>query len=247
MHLLIGIVLLCCSVVTYAAPRIIGGKDAPDGKYKYQVSLRNGDFHFCGGSILNNRWILTAAHCVQGQGQESIRVVAGTNLLKGGAEQIYRSEYISYHKNFSIGTLQNDVAMIRVSKNIQFNDKVQPISLPKNEFYENGQSVKLTGWGSTILGSAAPNKLQEIDLNLYDQDKCKNEMSYVTKITISHICTKTKLGEGACHGDSGGPLVADGVQIGIVSFGQPCAAGKPDVFTRVHTFSDWIAAEQAKF
>ncbi|OXU30378.1 hypothetical protein TSAR_009269 [Trichomalopsis sarcophagae] len=60
------------------------------------------------------------------------------------------------------------------------------------------------------------------------------------------VCTLTKAVEGACHGDSGGPLVADGIQVGIVSFGIPYARGKPDVFTRVYTFISWINEKMAQ-
>ncbi|XP_058797811.1 chymotrypsin-2-like [Phymastichus coffea] len=248
MKLLISVILLCFAVATYAAPRIVGGHDAPEGKYTYQVSLRLQNLHICGGSIINKRWILTAAHCVLYLEHKAIEVVAGTNLIEGGNKQVYHSEYITYHENFTLTDVENDIALIRVDKDIKFNDKVQPIALPDPvETYKVGDSAKLSGWGHTKVHGQVPNKLQEIDLNIYGQDKCRQELWYLAQITDSHICTKTKFGEGACNGDSGGPLVANGIQIGIVSFGHPCAKGRPDVFTRVHTFLDWIAAEQAKF
>ncbi|KAJ8684312.1 hypothetical protein QAD02_020104 [Eretmocerus hayati] len=240
MNFVAGTISLCFVAAVQAAPRVVGGSDAPDGKYPYQVSLRSGDFHFCGGSIINKRWILTAAHCVQGNEGSSINVIAGTNLLNGGVEQLYKSEYITAHKNFSMFRLVNDIGLIRVNRDIEFNEKVQPIKLPDREFSKPDMSVVLTGWGTTELGGSVPNNLQQIDLKVIDQKQCKKHWSPIYKITESHICTLTAAGEGACHGDSGGPLVADGIQLGIVSFGKPCAEGKPDVFTRVHTFIDWI-------
>lgn len=84
--------------------------------------------------------------------------------------------------------------------------------------------------------------MQEIDLKVIDQENCSKKL--VFPIKSSHVCTLTKAGEGACNGDSGGPLVSsDGFQIGIVLFGQPCARGKPDVYTRVYAFLDWIDAK----
>ncbi|KAL7288898.1 hypothetical protein TKK_0016868 [Trichogramma kaykai] len=236
---IILVFLFHCLAIVYAAPsRVVGGSDAPDGKYPYQVSLRSPS-HFCGGSILNDRWILTAAHCVLGRSGASVTVVAGTNLLNGGNEIVYKSEYIVWHKKFDMFRLVNDVALIRVDKTIEFGEKIQPISLPREDFVKINYPVVLTGWGRIKLNGQVPNNLQEIELKVIDQEDCARKMSAV-RITESHICTLTKSGEGACHGDSGGPLVADGVQIGIVSFGMPCARGAPDVYTRIFTFIDWI-------
>ncbi|KYQ53536.1 Chymotrypsin-1, partial [Trachymyrmex zeteki] len=87
------------------------------------------------------------------------------------------------------------------------------------------------------VDGSIPNNLQEIELIVYPQGDCKRVES---KVRDSHICTLTKEGEGACYGDSGGPLVANGAQIGIVSFGTPCAFGFPDIYTRVSNFVSWI-------
>ncbi|XP_058799503.1 chymotrypsin-2-like [Phymastichus coffea] len=242
----IALILLGLLVKINAAPRIIGGKNAPDGKYPYIVSLRRiPNDHFCGGSIINNRWILTAAHCVEGRAHKSLKVVAGTNLIHGGKEQVYESEYIVSHKSWNTPAFSNDLGLVRVSKDIQFNDKVQPVKLPTEDFNKVGHPVVMSGWGTTKLGGTVPNNLQEIILKLFDQNQCNKEMSGL--INRGHICTYTKAGEGICHGDSGSPLVVDGTQIGIASFVEPCAVGKPDVFARVFTFLDWIATEQAKF
>ncbi|XP_031783595.1 chymotrypsin-2 [Nasonia vitripennis] len=229
MKWLVGAILFCFALTAHAAPRIVGGSDAPDGKYPYQVSLRAPSSHLCGGSILNKRWILTAAHCALNRKHDSLTVVVGTNLLNGGKGQSYKSEYIAWHKDFGMLGLSHD--------------KVQPISLPLEDFTKVDYPVVLTGWGTTRLGGNVPNKLQEIALKVISQTKCKSELNF----PISESHTLTKSGEGACHGDSGGPLVADGIQIGIVSFGRPCAVGKPDVFTRVFTFLGWIEEQMAKF
>ncbi|XP_018403821.1 PREDICTED: chymotrypsin-1-like [Cyphomyrmex costatus] len=223
---------------------IVGGNDAPVGKFPYQISLRIFEHHTCGGSIINRHTILTAAHCVRGYGSDpkalkSLTVHAGTNLLNENGT-VYKVKQVIRHENFDSFKLVNDIALLILSTSIEYTKYIQPISLAITDIAPSGSSCILSGWGKTKFGGVTPNKLQEIELNVYDQDKCIQAHWGYHMIEPSHICTFTTLGEGACHGDSGGPLVFNGVQIGIVSFGVPCALGRPDVFTRVSSFKEWI-------
>ncbi|XP_076280811.1 transmembrane protease serine 9 [Lasioglossum baleicum] len=235
------ILVLCLAAAAYAFPEghIVGGHDAAPGKYKYQVSLKQNGRHFCGGSIINARYILTAAHCVDGiRDVKPITVQAGTNQLSARGT-VYGVEKITAHPNYDAGQIINDVAVIRVNQNIAFNNLVQPINLASSNVAE-GSQVVLSGWGTTRVGGPAPDKLQEINLKVYSQTQCQKTHS---SLKASHICTFTKSGEGACHGDSGGPLVHQGTQVGVVSYGRPCGVGYPDVFTRVSSFLPWIKAQ----
>ncbi|XP_031847213.1 chymotrypsin-2 [Nomia melanderi] len=233
------ILVLCLAVAAFAFPesQIVGGKDAPAGKFPYQVSLQSNGRHFCGGSIINQRYILTAAHCVEGTSPSAVTVVAGSNKLsvKGVS---YGVEKITVHPRYSSILIVNDIAVLRVNRNIAFTNLVKPVKLASSETAE-GSSVVLSGWGTTKAGGSVPDNLQEINLQVYSQSKCKKTHS---NLRDTHICTFTKSGEGACHGDSGGPLVNNGEQVGVVSFGRPCGVGYPDVFTRVSSFASWIKA-----
>ncbi|XP_017754464.1 PREDICTED: chymotrypsin-1-like [Eufriesea mexicana] len=243
MFALSSILALCLVLAANAFPegQIVGGQDAPVGKFPYQVSLRQNGRHFCGGSILNSRYILTAAHCVDGQTDpRKISVHVGTNQLSSAGEA-YGVEKIAEHREYNSIRLINDVALLRVDKDIAFNSLVKAIPLATGSATYEGSSCVLSGWGTTVLGGNSPNNLQYIDLIVEKQDACKKAQ---WRVQSSHICTLTKVGEGACHGDSGGPLVANGKQIGIVSFGSPCAIGKPDVYTRVSSFVSWISNQQ---
>ncbi|XP_068981423.1 chymotrypsin-2-like isoform X2 [Bombus flavifrons] len=171
-------------------PKIVGGSVAEDGQYPYQASLRYKNRHFCGGSILNERWVLTAAHCLSSFNDTSIAIVLGSNTLDKGGD-VYQSEKIISHPKYSSILIRNDIGLIKVDKDIVFGDKVKPIALPNENFGKIDYPAVLSGWGTT-------------------------------------------------SGDSGGPLVADNEQIGVVSWGIPCARGRPDVFTRVYSYIDWI-------
>ncbi|XP_001605658.3 chymotrypsin-2 [Nasonia vitripennis] len=217
--------------------RIYGGSDAPEGRYPYQVSLRR-PFHFCGGSIVNERWILTAAHCLQGKDVKTVQVVVGTTSRSQGSGTAYQAEKLIYHQGYSTEKFQNDIGLVRVDRDIKFSEKVQPIELARKDTIAVGESVVLSGWGR-VAGDNKPEKLQHILLKVYDLEKCKTKMSH--PVIETQICTFTKKSEGFCKGDSGGPLVnKNGVQVGIVAYARGCGAGNPDVYTRVSSFSDWI-------
>ncbi|EZA59134.1 hypothetical protein DMN91_008353 [Ooceraea biroi] len=218
------------------SPKIVGGSSAGEGQYPYQASLRYRGRHFCGGSIINKRWILTASHCLTGFNDTAISVVLGTNTLdKGGDEYASIKKWV--HPFYSSALIRNDIGLIKLDRDIVFGDKVKPINLPAKNFDKFDYPAMLSGWGTTSFPGEAPNELQHIQLTVIDQKQC---LSTSFRITNNNICTLNKQGEGACHGDSGGPLVTDGEQIGVVSWGVPCAKGHPDVFTRVHSYLDWI-------
>ncbi|XP_053593015.1 chymotrypsin-2 [Microplitis demolitor] len=217
-------------------PKIVGGNYADEGQFPYQVSLRIKNRHFCGGSILNHRWILTAAHCLRNFNDTAIKVVTGSTKLDEGGNW-YQSVRIIPHERYSSLFIRNDIGLIEVDEDIEFSDNVKPVDLPTSNFDKSDYPAYLSGWGKTDYPGSIPNDLQYIKLTVIDQKQCRN---FSMRVTNKNICTLNGRGEGACHGDSGGPLVSDGVQIGVVSWGIPCAKNKPDVFTRVYSYRDWI-------
>ncbi|KAH8328766.1 hypothetical protein KR074_007588, partial [Drosophila pseudoananassae] len=219
--------------------RIIGGEDAAVGFAPYQISLQGlSGAHSCGGAIISEGWVLTAAHCVDGADIRMLVVVTGTNkYTQPGSRHFIESMHI--HCNYDTPDMHNDIALLHLQEPIEWNELTQPIPLPLVPM-EPGDEVILTGWGSTVLWGISPIDLQVVYLKFVPHLECKGLLSNDPDLDVGHICTFSRQGEGACHGDSGGPLISNGYLVGLVNWGWPCATGVPDAHASVYYYRDWI-------
>ncbi|XP_045486411.1 chymotrypsin-2-like [Pieris rapae] len=221
--------------------RVVGGKDAPEGLVPHQVALKRKDgWTFCGAAIISDRWILTAAHCVENRKPSKFFAVVGTlSRTKGGTK--YEISKVITHKEHNKPTkFKNDIAVISTKKAIKFNKKVQPLPLPTQDI-KTGLSCLLSGWGYLGYGQRAPDKLQYLYVNTLTGEQCnKYFKGSSVSINSSQMCTLNKRGEGSCQGDSGGSLVCNGTSAGIVSMNWPCANNFPDAYTNTYMCNSWI-------
>ncbi|KAB0795666.1 hypothetical protein PPYR_09727 [Photinus pyralis] len=233
--------IVLCVLPLDGAPseKVLGGTLADISSCPYQVSLRSkSNQHFCGGSIIGEQWILTAAHCLTGQSAPSIMVIVGTVTLNAGGSRYGVLEIIS-HPSYNTKTHANDIALLRVSSKIVFGPTVKSVTLSADR-PPAGMVLTLTGWGLTRYPSdTIPNSLQTVQLTAISIAQCKASLSGHS-ISDNHVCTSGGVGKGACQGDSGGPLVYNNLQVGVVSWGIPCAKGYPDVFTAIASYVAWI-------
>ncbi|XP_045490220.1 chymotrypsin-2-like [Pieris rapae] len=226
--------------------RVVGGKNASDGDVPYQVSLQftnQNNFAFCGGAIIADRWILTAAHCLQNEKAKDLSVLAGTNNKKSGGTR-YKIDKIVNHEKYTHRPNLNDIALLRTKEKIKFTEKVKPIEIA-TEKPKPGDMCKLSGWGYTTQDQRNfPDILQVLDVKVISEKECKNDyLRHYEKsfpVTENHICTFNKPQEGTCQGDSGGSLACNNKSSGIVSWNIPCARGQPDVYTSTSNYSEWI-------
>jgi len=238
-----------------AGDRIVGGIEAEENQWPWQVALFIDDAWFCGGSLISENYVLTAAHCVDGASY--FDVMAGAHNVRDASEP-HRVEVTSFngwtHPQWNTQDLSNDLALIELPSPMEFNDYISPSCMPMaGDTAVEGDLVTVTGWGkpSDSAGGISPVLRMVSDLPVITNSDCNDVYGIVGS---GVVCIDTTGGKGSCNGDSGGPLVTKAGmtkagqawnQVGIVSFGSSsgCETGLPAGFTRVEYYLDWIKSE----
>ncbi|XP_034114168.1 chymotrypsin-2 [Drosophila albomicans] len=225
----------------FTMERIVGGEDAPAGMAPYQISLQGmkSGQHSCGGAIIDERWIVTAAHCIHGKSANALRVLTGTQDLQQNDTKYYYVDRIVEHCNYEPRKYRNDIALLHLNESIVFDNATQLVEL-QHEPLAAGDMLLLTGWGTLSLGGEVPAKLQRLEVEYVPFEQCREAHGNSTNVDIGHVCTYNDKGRGACHGDSGGPLVHNGKLVALVNWGMPCARGKPDANAGIAYYHDFI-------
>ncbi|KAK4878182.1 hypothetical protein RN001_010688 [Aquatica leii] len=217
--------------------RIVGGTTATPGQFPYVVSLRTiGNVHFCGGSIIRPRWILTSAQCLSVT--PNFKVVAGTNSLIAGGT-VYQVARSIKHPSFNPTTYIYDAGLVQTTLYISFCGTVKPVYLTHFHRQVTASAV-VSGWGSTGYPSTIPSTLlQYLITDVISNADCQRQITNLRfTLQSTHFCT-FKSQSGDCVADDGGPLVVNSVQYGIVSV-YACGLGYADVYTNVSSVFDWI-------
>lgn len=233
--------------------KVVGGKPAKEFQFPWQVSLMVSWIadpyraHFCGGSIVAENWVLTAAHCVDGLSSSSVIVNAGVVALNkvGFRRNVKR---VLVHKDYVSASKGRDIALLELYRPIPTGPRTSTVSLmsPEIDARDLVKDVKVTatGWGHTQEAGNISLHLNYVEVPYVERKRCNYGVSYGGEIKDDMICAGTAAGgQDTCQGDSGGPLTLGGVQAGIVSWGEGCARpNKFGVYTRVSKFTKWVDA-----
>ncbi|XP_016965598.2 LOW QUALITY PROTEIN: trypsin beta, partial [Drosophila biarmipes] len=217
--------------------RIVGGTSTSVSTTPYIVQLRRGS-NLCGGSLLTERWVITAAHCVKGHSASDFTVRAGTNTLDGSDGVTSSVESIYVGQKFTTKTMNMDVALLKLSQSLT-GTNIGTIAMATTR-PKAGATVRIAGWGITREGSTSASKtLEAAQIRVVKQKKCRSNYRGKATITKFMICARAA-GKDACSGDSGGPVTRNNTLVAIVSFGYGCArTGYPGVYTAVAAIRQW--------
>ncbi|XP_043208290.1 suppressor of tumorigenicity 14 protein homolog [Amphibalanus amphitrite] len=236
--------------------RIVGGTETEESEYPWQAGVwpvYGERVLLCNGSVLSSRYVLTAAHCVQGTPSVVMVMLGNVRGNPPSGEESFQASRILVHPLWEQSRIFHDFALLQLNRQIPFSSYVSPVCLPTpGETYEDLVATA-SGLGKLSTEGPVSDALMEVDLYILDPINC-GAMMHLLELPYNSsvvLCAGGTGGKGTCFGDSGGPLVTevDGrfVLVGITSFGKGgCAiADQPAFFARVTGVLDWIVENTA--
>ncbi|XP_035712960.1 trypsin-like, partial [Folsomia candida] len=221
--------------------RIVGGQPTTIEKYPYQAKIFV-DFidGYCSGTIISERRVLTAAHCVWSRDISNLHIVVGSSSAERSA-QVLKVSAIHEHPSYDHRTFDNDIAILELSSPISFGRGAQPIATaaPGSEL-PAGTLATITGWGALKSGSSSRNQLYAGLVKIVSISDCRR--AYPTHAITDNMFCAVGEGVGGCQVDSGGALLVNGVAYGIYSWGYGC--DHPDyhgVYTKLSKYHSFIS------
>ncbi|RSS61730.1 serine protease [Streptomyces sp. WAC07061] len=251
----VGAVAVAASAGGTPAQAIVGGNEASAGQYPYMAGLllTNDRSLMCGGTLISDQWVLTAAHCVTWGSSPmpapELTVLLGTvdRVTPEPTGKFYTVRTITIHRSFDSKVLANDIALVELTQKVQQSSYIQPVQLaPGTLSTQNlaGRELTATGWGTHEFGGPQSRRLHRVRLDAITNSACQAGAPR-DKITSNQICTQDQ-GKGICQFDAGGPLTYPDPYTStprlaaVISHTGACGEAPPVINTFVPPYLTWI-------
>lgn len=233
----------CTCGVSLVTSRIVGGVVADINEFPWMAMLHYRGTFYCGGTLISDRYVLTAAHCVLNFKPSQITVkvydTREARMVTKAVEKLHGND------RFNLDTFNNDIALVKLQRTLNVKDHFVTLCLPTPGKSFSGLDGTVSGWGKLSNGSLS-HTLQQVKVPIMTNQQCKKSAYRASRITDNMMCAGfPDGGHDACQGDSGGPLQVGDANareiVGIVSWGEGCAKPNyPGVYTRVNRYLQWI-------
>ncbi|XP_060518005.1 trypsin delta-like [Cylas formicarius] len=236
--------------------RVVGGTNSSAFQFPYQVAIflhkhLDRGYSFCGGSVISPNYVLTAAQCFRKHTISTINLLFGARNVSNWEPGHYwitlRGSAAIVHEDYDLETRNNDIALIKLDEELQFDEAIQPVRLPENDNDDYvGKTGTIAGWGHYKEDEFGISPwMNFVNVTVMSNEECKTyDYDFDQLVTSNNLCSS---GEGVlslCEGDYGGPLVIDGVQVGIMSWywdeQGTCFLSMPSVYANVAAYRSWI-------
>lgn len=237
---------------TAATPRVVGGTPVSIASDPWQIVFDIQNRTLCGGSLITDSWIITAAHCMSGMGPGDIEAYAGvTDTNHVTQDNVLDVDQVLIHPNWSPRTYANDIALVHLATPVSNTADHRPVALPlavdPATWPAAGTAATVTGWGATTPGGPASNQLNSATVQILADPSNSTCGEYGSSYAPGmHVCAGMPSGGvDSCQGDSGGPLTVavngEMTLAGVVSSGNGCADPRfPGLYARVTSFIPWL-------
>ncbi|TRZ16291.1 hypothetical protein HGM15179_010870 [Zosterops borbonicus] len=229
--------------------RILRGSVARPHLKPYMASLQLDGQHICGGFLIAEQWVLSAAHCTEETDGKLFQVLLGAHSLTEPEphKRLYQVRAQFPHPGSNIHNNKDDLLLLQLEEKAELNADVRVLPFQREDRDVAADTVcEVAGWGTIDHSGTRPDKLHQVERPVISRDVCNHRTRHDGTITRNMMCTDSRR-KDTCKGDSGGPLVCGGVAEGVVTAGSRVCGNykKPAIYTRIAPYADWIDSVMA--